>query len=139
MLLLLSGVLVDAAPTKDMLNGTDLTPAISAHHLAKRGNLCSKSSTVEADYECPPVIPSVDDCAGMIAQFGALTGADSLFYSDLGATSGVTIAKQWYCSNIRAADPYHNGAARPAGVAYDGVSDNEWYAAQAAAMLEGNL
>lgn len=72
-------------------------------------------------------VPSVATLVKKIQDFKVVGRRDSLFYSGLGGGSAITTAKTWHKANAETAN-------KRAGVAFDGIVDETWYLAQAAAL-----
>lgn len=93
--------------------------------LVKRGNCVSRG---QKTYQCSSQTPSVAECVSQIQSFEQVGSRISVFYTGLGGAQGLPQCKQYFNCNPQL------GAV----VLFDGIVDNDWYVAQAQAIVQGN-
>ena len=95
--------------------------------LVKRGN-CFSSQDNQNTWRCSGQTPSVAECVTQVQNHGQVGNRISVFYSGLGGAGGLATCKQYFACNPQLGNP----------VLWDEVVDNNWYMAQAAAIIQAN-
>ena len=93
--------------------------------LVKRGNCFSKG---DDEFDCSSDPPSVDELVQQIQSHGQVGNKQSVFYTGLGGAGGVKVCKQYFTCHPELGQV----------VLWDDIVDNNWYLAQATAIMTKN-